>query len=103
MPSGVSIPSAMVCSFFMVTTHSSPTFSIAWATKLPIWTLQMVVTCTISAAAVMGLMWEERRREEFEDTVDGSLGEWLARARTVAVVVTTRYFVRLLSNVLNKA
>ena len=63
----------------------------------------MVVTCTISAAAVMGLMWEERRREEFEDTVDGSLGEWMARARTVAVVVTTRYFVRLLSNVLNKA
>lgn len=49
------------------------------------------------------MMWEERRREEFEDTVDGSSGEWMARARTVAVVVTTRYFVRLLSNVLNKA
>ena len=59
----------------------------------------MVVTCTISAAAVMGLMWEERK-EKFEDTVDDSLGEWMARARTVVVVVTTCYFVRLLSNVL---
>jgi len=60
--------------------------------------------------------------EEFEDAVDGTLGTsekipgllepaaslftpsvWTARARTrTTAVVTTRYFVRLLSNVLNK-
>jgi hypothetical protein len=60
-------------------------------------------------------------REKFEDTVDGGLGtsgkihglqpaqnvftpsEWMARARTVAVGVITRYFVCLLSNILNTA
>jgi len=54
-------------------------------------------------------------REEFEDTVDGGLGtsekihglqpaeNVFTRARTVAVGVVTRYFVRLLSNGLNKA
>ena len=60
--------------------------------------------------------------EEFEDMVDGSSGTskkipglqpaanlftpsgWMAQARTRTMgVVTTRYFVRLLSNILGKA
>ena len=99
-------------------THPSPTFSTALATRFPIWKLplvEIVATCTISVSVVMVLMWEARnsrtrsmadwepQRRSMGCSQQRISSERMARARTVAIVVITYYFMRLLINVLNKA